>query len=305
MAASRRHRAARSQSREFLMKLKAGTLASWLQITPMAIILTGLVIVPLFMILAVSFMDYGFAEVIPEFIWDNYADVFTSQLTIDLYLKTFKFVSIVWLVTLLLGFTIAYYLIFHVRSSAMRAICMAACAIPFWTSGPIRMVSWVPLLGREGLVNQVMLHLHVIDQPISWLLYSDFSVILVYINMLTLAMLGPIANSMAKIDKSLVHAARDQGANEWQIITMIVLPLAKPGIAIGSIFIVTAVMGDYFIVKQMGGGQINTAVGAITNELNAFQYPPAAAKSVVMLAIVLTFVVALLRLVDIRKELAN
>ncbi len=286
------------------MKLRAGTTASWLQIAPMALILVGLVIVPLLMIVTVSFMDYGFAEVIPEFIWDNYIDIF-SQLTLDLYAKTFKFVAIVWAITLLLGFTISYYLVFHVRSSAMRAICMAACAIPFWTSGPIRMISWVPLLGREGLVNQALLHLHVVDQPISWLLYSDFSVIIVYVNMLTLAMLGPIANSMAKIDHSLVHAARDQGANEWQIITMVILPLVKPGIAIGSIFIVTAVMGDWFIVKQMGGGQINTAVGAITTELNAFQYPPAAAKSVVMLAIVLAFVVALLRLVDIRKELAN
>jgi putative spermidine/putrescine transport system permease protein len=286
------------------MKLRAGTTASWLQIAPMALILIGLVIVPLLMIVTVSFMDYGFAEVIPEFIWDNYIDIF-SQLTLDLYAKTFKFVAIVWAITLLLGFTISYYLVFHVRSSAMRAICMAACAIPFWTSGPIRMISWVPLLGREGLVNQALLHLHVVEQPISWLLYSDFSVIIVYVNMLTLAMLGPIANSMAKIDHSLVHAARDQGANEWQIITMVILPLVKPGIAIGSIFIVTAVMGDWFIVKQMGGGQINTAVGAITTELNAFQYPPAAAKSVVMLVIVLTFVVALLRLVDIRKELAN
>ncbi len=287
------------------MKLQAGAGTSVLQVAPMALIMISLVLVPLIMIVAVSFMDYGFAEVIPEFIWDNYADIFTSSLTVDLYEKTFKFVAIVWAITLVLGFTISYYLIFHVRSSAMRAICMAACAIPFWTSGPIRMVSWVPLLGREGLVNQALLHLGLIEQPLSWLLYSEFSVILVYVNMLTLAMLGPIANSMAKIDHSLVHAARDQGANEWQIITMIILPLVKPGIAIGSIFIVTAVMGDYFIVKQMGGGQINTAVGAITTELNAFQYPPAAAKSVVMLVIVLTFVTALLRLVDIRKELAN
>jgi putative spermidine/putrescine transport system permease protein len=287
------------------MKLQAGAGTSVLQAAPMAIIMICLVLVPLVMIVTVSFMDYGFAEVIPQFIWDNYTDIFTSSVTLDLYEETFKFVAIVWCLTLLLGFTISYYLIFHIRSSAMRVICLAACAIPFWTSGPIRMVSWVPLLGREGLVNQVLLHLGVIAQPLSWLLYSEFSVILVYVNVLTLAMLGPIANSMAKIDHSLVHAARDQGASEWQIITMIILPLVKPGIAIGSIFIVTAVMGDYFIVKQMGGGQINTAVGAITTELNAFQYPPAAAKSVVMLVIVLTFVAALLRLVDIRKELAN
>jgi putative spermidine/putrescine transport system permease protein len=283
----------------------SGSVASFLQVAPMAIILICLVLLPLCMIFAVSFMDYGFAEVIPELLWENYTDIFTSDLTLRLYAQTFKFVAIVWAVTLLLGFTISYYLVFHVRSGAIRAICMAACAIPFWTSGPIRMISWIPLLGREGLVNKALLDIGVIEQPLSWLLYSEFSVIIVYINVLTLAMLGPIANSMSKIDQSLIHAARDQGANEWQIVTSIILPLVKPGIAIGSIFIITAVMGDFFIVKQMGGGQINTAVGAITTELNAFQYPPAAAKSVVMLVIVLTFVAALLRLVDIRKELAN
>ncbi|BCH57090.1 ABC transporter permease [Agrobacterium vitis] len=287
------------------MSLSSAKRVSLVQIAPMALVLVCFVILPLAMILVVSFMDYGFAEVIPEFIWENYLDIFTSELTLKLYLQTFKFLAIVWAITLFLGFTIAYYLMFHVRSPIVRALCIAACAIPFWTSGPIRMVSWVPLLGREGLVNQVLLHLHIIEQPLSWLLYSEFSVIVVYVNVLTLAMLGPIANSMAKIDKNLLHAARDQGASEGQIIRLVIIPLIKPGIAIGSIFIVTAVMGDFFIVKQMGGGQINTAVGAIATELNAFQYPPAAAKSVVMLVIVLGFVASLLRVVDIRKELAN
>jgi len=280
-------------------------MASWLQVAPMALILFCLVLVPLALIITVSFMDYGFAEVIPELLWENYLDIFTSSLTLQLYAQTFKFVAIVWAVTFLLGFTIAYYLVFHVRSGAARAICFAACAIPFWTSGPIRMVSWVPLLGREGLVNKALLGMGLIAEPLSWLLYSEFSVVIVYINVLTLAMLGPIANSMSKIDHSLIHAARDQGATEWQIIRLVIFPLIKPGIAIGSIFIITAVMGDSFIVKQMSGGQINTAVGAITTELNAFQYPPAAAKSVVMLVIVIALVASILRLVDIRKELAK
>jgi putative spermidine/putrescine transport system permease protein len=186
-----------------------------------------------------------------------------------------------------------------------RAIFLAACAIPFWTSGPIRMISWVPLLGREGLVNQVLLGMHVIDQPISWLLYSEFSVIVVYVNMLTLAMIGPIANSMAKISPSLIQAARDQGAKEWQIITEVIIPLIKPGFVVGTIFIITAVMGDGFLVRAMSGNQMNTPAVAIMNEINAFQYPPAAAKSVILLLVVLAIVGLLLRFVDIRKELAR
>lgn len=286
------------------MSISART-ASWIQATPFALIMTGLVLIPLGIIFVVSFMDFGFAEIIPEFYLGNWQDVFRSQLTIDLYLTVFKHILFVWTATFLLGFTVAYYLIFHVRSNLWRAIFLTACAIPFWTSGAIRMISWVPLLGREGLVNQALMGVGLIDEPISWLLYSEFSVILVYINMLTLAMMGPIANSMGKISPSVIQAARDQGATEWQTITEVILPLIKPGIAVGTIFVVTAVMGDGFLVKMMSGNQVNTPAGAIMNEINAFQYPPAAAKSVLMLVIVMLLVGALLRFVNIRKELAR
>lgn len=279
--------------------------ASWLQATPFTLIMTCLVMVPLAIILAVSFMDYGFAEIIPEFYLGNWTDLFRSSLTLDTYRTVFKQLAIVWTITLLLGFTISYYLIFHVRSNMWRAIFLAACAIPFWTSGPIRMISWVPLLGREGIVNQALLGTGIIDQPISWLLYSEFSVIVVYVNMLTMAMAGPIANSMAKISPSIIQAARDQGASEWQVIQEVIIPLIKPGIVVGTIFIITAVMGDGFLVRAMSGNQMNTPAVAIMNEINAFQYPPAAAKSVVLLLIVLGMVGLLLRFVDIRKELAR
>lgn len=279
--------------------------ASWLQATPFTLIMTCLVMVPLAIIFAVSFMDYGFAEIIPEFYLGNWTDLFRSSLTFDTYATVFRQLAIVWTITLVLGFTISYYLIFHVRSNMWRAIFLAACAIPFWTSGPIRMISWVPLLGREGLVNQALLGMGFIDEPISWLLYSEFSVIVVYVNMLTMAMTGPIANSMAKISPSIIQAARDQGASEWQVITEVIMPLIKPGFVVGTIFIITAVMGDGFLVRAMSGNQMNTPAVAIMNEINAFQYPPAAAKSVVLLIVVLAMVGLLLRFVDIRKELAR
>jgi putative spermidine/putrescine transport system permease protein len=279
--------------------------ASWLQATPFALIMTALVIVPLGIIVVVSFMDYGFAEIIPEFFIGNWTDIFKSTLTLDLYETVLRHIVIVWAITLVLGFTVAYYLLFHVLSNFWRAIFLTACVVPFWTSGVVRSVSWVPLLGREGLVNQALMGMGFIQQPISWLLYSEFSVLLVYVNMLTLAMLGPIANSMAKISPSVIQAARDQGATEWQTIVEVIIPLIKPGIVVGTIFVVTAVMGDGFIVKSMSGNQVNTPAGAIMNEINALQYPPAAAKSVLMLVIVLLFVGTLLRFVDIRKELAR
>ena len=100
-----------------------------------------------------------------------------------------------------------------------------------------------------------------------------------------------------------LQAAQDQGASEWQIVRDVIFPLCKPGIAIGTIFICTAVLGDFFIVKIMSGGQTNTPANAIATELAAFQYPPAAAKSVMLLVVVVILVSVMLRFVDIRKEL--
>src|SRR6185503_20454946 len=114
-----------------------------------------------------------------------------------------------------------------------------------------------------------------------------------------------IFNAMARIDKSLIEAARDGGATGWRIIWDIVLPLSKTGIALGSIFVVTLVMGDSFVVRTMSGGQSASVVSALQNEVAALQYPPAAASAVIMVIIVTLMVAAILRLVDVRKELAR
>jgi putative spermidine/putrescine transport system permease protein len=165
------------------------------------------------------------------------------------------------------------------------------------------MVSWIPLLGRNGLVNRMLMALHVIDAPIEWLLYSQFSVVLAFIHLYTFFMVVPIFNSMVRIDKSLIEAAYDSGASGWQTLWNIIIPLAKPGIVIGSIFVITIVMGDFVTVGVMGGQQIASAGKIIETRLNALQFPPAAANAVILLGITILIISALTRIVDIRKEL--
>jgi putative spermidine/putrescine transport system permease protein len=177
------------------------------------------------------------------------------------------------------------------------------CTIPFWTSNVIRMISWIPLLGRNGLVNQSLIGLGVTDQPLDWLLYSDFSVILAFVHINTVFMIVPIANSMSRIDKSLVEAARDSGATGWQILRHVIIPLSKTGIAIGSIFVITVVMGDFITIGLMGGQQIASAGKVIQTQIGALQFPIAAANAIVLLAIVLMIIAMLIRFIDIRKEL--
>jgi putative spermidine/putrescine transport system permease protein len=143
----------------------------------------------------------------------------------------------------------------------------------------------------------------IVDQPVEWLLYSDFAVILAFVHLFTFFMVVPIFNSMARIDKRLVEAAYDCGATGWQTLWNVIVPLCKPGIVIGSIFVITIVMGDFVTVGVMGGQQIASAGKIIETRLNALQFPPAAANAVILLAVVLLIITAMNRVVDIRKEL--
>ena len=177
------------------------------------------------------------------------------------------------------------------------------CTVPFWTSNIIRMISWIPFLGRNGIANSTLLSMGVIDQPLEWLLFSDFSVLLTFVHINTFFMIVPILNTMLRIDKSLIEAARDGGATGAQILWNVIIPLAKPGIMIGTIFVLTLVMGDFITVRFMSGSQSANVGRLISNDVGLLQYPSAAATSVVLLCTVLIIVAGLLRLVDIRKEL--
>jgi putative spermidine/putrescine transport system permease protein len=268
-------------------------------------------LIPLALTVMVSFWDYNEYQILPAFTPRSYVEIFEGCLdklpdlcvTFKTYLSTAKFCLAVWLITLVVGFFVAYFLAFHVRSATMQIALFLVCTIPFWTSNVIRMISWIPLLGRNGLINSTLIKLGIIREPFEWLIYSDVSVILSLVHLYALFMSGPIFNSMMRIDRSLIEAARDAGASGWQTLWNVVIPLSKPGIVIGSIFVITIVMGDFVTVGVMGGQQIASIGKIINTQMTALQFPPAAANSVILLVVVLFVIWALSRLVDIRKEL--
>ena len=275
----------------------------YLQVLPLTLTLVLFLVVPILLIGVVSFWDYNEFELIPDFVWTNYEELFTSSVTYTIYLATLKFALLTWIFTFLIGFTVAYFLAFHVRDLKWQIVLFLLCTIPFWTSNVIRMIAWIPMLGRHGLVNEGLLALGVVDEPVEWLLFSDFSVVLAFVHLYTLFMVVPIFNSMMRIDPSVIEAAYDAGAGTWRTVRHVILPLCKPGIAIGTIFVVTLVMGDFVTVQMMSGGQSASVGVAMNNKRALLQYPAAAADAVVLLLVVLMMVAALMRIVDVRKEL--
>jgi len=280
-------------------------LIPYLQILPLTVVLLLFLGVPLAIVVVVSFFDYDIVSLVPTFTLQNYIELFSSGLTYDLYLSTLKYALIVWAITLVVGFTVAYFLVFHVRSLLWQIALFLLCTVPFWTSNIIRMISWIPFLGLNGIFNQSLIALGVVDHPLPFLLFSDFAVVTAYVHLFTLFMIVPIFNAMARIDPAIIEAARDGGASGVRILTTIVIPLSRTGIALGSIFVIALVMGDFFVVKIMSGGQSGNVVFAMSNEIAMLQYPPAAASAVVLIVIVSLMVAAILKIVDVRRELAG
>ncbi|MCK6404011.1 MAG: ABC transporter permease [Sphaerotilus natans subsp. sulfidivorans] len=294
------------------MKSARTAAIAWAQASPLAAVFALFFVVPLALVLVVSFWQATEYELLPAFTGQNYIDVFAGCpvtadgdlcVTFKTYLSTLKFGVLTWAITAALGFSIAYFLAFHVQGTLMQTVLFIICTVPFWTSNVIRMISWVPLLGRNGLVNQTLIGAGLVDEPVEWLLFSDFSVVLAFVHLYTMFMIVPIFNSMMRIDRNLLEAARDNGASPWQTVVHVVLPLSRTGLIIGSIFVLALVMGDFVTVGVMGGQQIASVGKIIQVQTSYLQFPMAAANAVILLAVVLMMIAALMRLVNLRKEL--
>ena len=278
-------------------------MTAWIQAAPIALVLAAFLVAPIIMIVIVSFWGATEYSIYPAFEFDNYEFLFGSSVTYTVFFNTFKYAAFTWFLTVTIGFTVAYFLAFEVRTLKWQIALFLLCTIPFWTSNIIRMISWIPFLGRNGLANSTLISWGVIDEPLEWLLFSDFSVILAFVHLYTLFMVVPIFNSMMRIDRSLIEAARDSGASGLQTLRHVIIPLCKPGIMIGTIFVTTLVMGDFITVRFMSGSQRANVGRLISNDISLLQYPSASATAVVLLVTVLIVIGLLLRLVDIRKEL--
>jgi putative spermidine/putrescine transport system permease protein len=281
-------------------------LSSWLYVSPLMLVLVPFFLMPIVVVLAASFLETdGFGGLLPSFTLANYLDVLTSAQTFHLYMATLKFTVLTWFFTLIIGFLVAYFLVFHVRNQLLAIGLFLVCTVPFWTSNIIRMISWIPLLGKEGLVNSALLGAGLIREPLEVLLYSGLAVVIAYVHQLTIFMVVPIFNSMARIDKRIVEAALDAGASRLDVMRFIVVPMSKSGIALGSIFVISIVMGDFFVVKVMSGGSSASVVSAFYENVGVLQYPIAAASALILTLVLIAVISLVLRAVDIRREITR
>ena len=277
--------------------------SAYFQVSPLVLVLLVFLIGPMIVILIFSVFKFTGFFWEPGFVIDNYVKLLTRRVTLDNYLRTLEMIFITWVITLALVFTLAYFFVFDLVSLRVKILFFLLAVVPFWTSGVVRMVSWLPMLGREGAINRAIIGIGLADKPLDFLLFSEFSVIVSYVHVFTLFMVAPLFNVMARIHPDLFEAARDQGASGWQILWNITIPMSKAGIVIGTIFVVALVASDFTAARVLSGGQMGTVSITILNQYAHFNYPFAGASGIALLVSLLVFVGGLMRLVDIRKQL--
>ncbi len=217
--------------------------------------------------------------------------------------STFQFTVMVMALCLVVGYPIAYFLAMQVKSFKFQMALFLLAMVPFWTSYLIRAVAWLPMLGRRGLLNRALVDFGILEKPATFLLYSEFGYIMALVQLYVVLCVGPMFFSLAKIDKSILEAARDMGATPLQIFREIIGPLSLPGVAIGMIFIFVMLMGEFATAVVVYGGKTTTTDTVILNYYAIANYPFAAVNALMLMLAMMLGVVIILRLVNIRKEL--
>lgn len=261
-------------------------------------------VAPIVMIILVSFWTPSLSGFEKTFTLENYRTLFGSEVYWNQLKDSFFVALIATGACLLLGFPIAYYLTFYVRTLRNQVALFLVLLAPFLTSYLIRAVAWqYPLMGRNGAVNQVLQNLGLIDEPLEILGFSRLSVTLALIQLYILFMITPLFFMLGQVDRSSLEAARDLGASFWKTFRSVILPQAMPGIAIGAIFVFVLTMGDYGTTRIVGSGQVSSVGTIVQNYLVGIQFPIAAASAVFLVLAMIASVFVLLRFSKLREEL--
>ena len=214
---------------------------------------------------------------------DNYRRLWEDPLYFISYLKSLKIAGVSTLVCLLLGYPMAYAI---ARSrDSLRNLLLMLVILPFWTSFLIRVYAWIGILKSNGLLNNLLLALGVIDHPLT-LLHTDFAVHLGIVYSYLPFMVLPLYATLSRMDLTLLEAAADLGCRPWKAFLSVTLPLSLPGIIAGCMLVFIPAVGE-FVIPDLLGGPDSLMIGKVlwTEFFSNRDWPAASAVAVVMLVL--------------------
>lgn len=240
------------------------------------------VVAPVVLLIVWSFVEMKDYRFTLDFGTAAYEAVFGSG-RYEVTLRTLRIAATVTLIELILAIPFALWLAKGARSAVLKSMVLALLTVPFFISLASRTIVWRSVLSRTGLVNTALMQAGIIDQPLDWLLFSEFSVHLGLLAPSFPTMVLPVFLSISLIDDELIEAARDIGASPGRVFRDVVLPLAMPGIIAGIIFTFVPLLGETVVPQLLGGGRVSMLGASITSLLQVLNYPVAAALSTLVL----------------------
>jgi spermidine/putrescine transport system permease protein len=248
---------------------------------------TVLLLVPYALLLVQSFWRLRNGTITHEFTMENYGRLFGTELYPSTILFSAGIALRVTLLSLLLAYPLAYLLAFKVKRH--KHLMYMAVIIPLWVSYLVRAYAWKIILGQQGILNGLLASMGLIQEPLTFLLYSRWAVILALTHIYTPFTLLPIYAVLEAIPRGLKEASQDLYASRWQTFLRIILPLSLPGVVAGSTFAFVLSMGDFLAPQLLGGNDSALMVSNLVWSLFgvAYNWPLGAAVSVVVLLLAL------------------
>ncbi|MGB8121059.1 MAG: ABC transporter permease subunit [Pseudolabrys sp.] len=227
----------------------------------------------------------GFLDFARQLSLESFRLLFTDLIYLLSYLKSLQVAAISTLILVLVGYPFAYGIARAPRG--WQPLLVMAVVLPFWTSFLIRVYAWINILQRDGLLNDVLMRLHIVDVPLIWL-SSDTAIYIGIVYSYLPFMVLPLYAALEKMDESLLEAAADLGCPRWKTFWLVVVPLSLPGAAAGALLCFIPIVGEFVIPDLLGGSETLMIGQTLWTEFFANRdWPVASAIAVTLLALLL------------------
>ena len=241
-------------------------------------------LLPYALMFANSFWTVRDGFIVHDWNLQNYAKLFQNPIYAQVLFRSMRIAAGVTLLSLLLGYPVAYYMSFH--AGIRKDLLYQLVIVPLWVSYLVRGYAWKTILGSEGVLNGFLQYLHITHEPVSFFLYSPFAVVLMLTHIYTPFVFLPLYASLEHIPRNLIEASHDLGATPRATFLRVILPLSLPGLLAGATFAFVLTLGD-FLAPQLVGGPSSIMIANIVQSLfgTAYDWPLGAAISVLILVL--------------------
>lgn len=218
---------------------------------PITTWLLFLVAIPILIMFINSFYIKSGSDIVPTFCLKNYEEFFKNPTYIPVFLRTLLLAVVVSMFSIILGYPLAYLVSRKVKRFKNQLYMLII--VPLWVSYLVRIVAWRTILGRGGVINSILLTLHIIKEPLSIFIYNSLAVYIALTYITLPFVFISIYAALEKIPKNLINASYDLGANGYKTFKEVILPLSMPGVINGFTLAFVTALGDYIIPQQLGG----------------------------------------------------